>query len=570
LEDPAPTARRSRRLAGLGASVLQTLLCCMLLFAPSSLASNIQPLKPGLNVIKIGEVGLLAHELIFSVRTDVNVSADLGLVKNQMMQFKGFCDALTEHVKTQQQCTQLYTNTQLEADSLSSMLSQMYDGQRFSRAVPYQLMSSTGRFLWSKIPWGKLAIGATVAYQTHMNYKLENEIDEVKEHISRTTSLLANSSRVSYDSVKHELNTLVTQQNLLLLEEDLTKYAEASQALISEINVKHQRVGRIEPISELKTVVAKDNEVMLPPTLSVSELFSWQATRKRAINGLVEVIFTIPLIQRKMFTHMAVIRSPSASNVAMWREDNVNNIVQIAVCPTSKEFFLIDDTTYVGKGICYNVTRESLSSCHEEIIKNETDPKTCVKGPVPSPTLKVFPLGKDSGLAIVFKKEGRQVNVTCGDKTSSIKYPASLVHYEQCDIRADGIYIAGVRSGFSDLNLTSPEVNMTLDDEGEALSAFTDDPRLKKINAELDKELEDLQGMASHQSGPNLLTIIAIVAGLLVIVIFIIALAVWKVNSQQRRLPLPNARGSQPLGSWAAMYLKARNGEEDTINIELQ
>lgn len=546
-----PALRRSQRTKTRSQSLITSVLLCWLALVNSANGLFIQPLNPGVHLQYLGETYIKSFDLSFTVVTTTNLTEDLNAIDQHVKEFSTFCEEYevqnftTLHIY----CRNLEKEVEIEANQTKAMIQHNYNLQRPKRslvAVLGKLVSGSARRSYTLIPsevkrpkrWiGVVAKGllkyspeilmtAGIAYQAYENDKLQNEVEQLKLRTQKVTSLLNEKTDIEYQAMQEEMKQLVEQQRQIMLEGEIGEYANAIQLLVSNIQMKHQNIGNIRPLSELQDYVKQINSprpsFKIPENLTDEELFTFNPVEKGVKNDLVTMTFMIPMVKPHNFSIYALVSIPSfdGSYIAF---GNGKMVQQMGFDPSYRSYFDLE-TAGLDRGIVHTSINTTASPCIDAIVKKQMEAisQKCEERRVADVKTEVFSLGED--LAITLTKEPSTISVVCDKNESSRLWSyANLIDYKGCKLLAEEKEVTShmFRTTTTVINTEPESPQETISPPPIIIEDITDDPRVDTLSTQIQQQLSDWEFHDTLYSywieiGLFLLVIVLTITGIIV------------------------------------------------------
>jgi hypothetical protein len=153
-----------------------------------------------------------------------------------------------------------------------------------------------------------------IIYQGYENYKLENQIHEIKEKVRKVSSIMLNVTKLECNAVETGLDEIINHQRQILLEGQINDYAAGIQALIIGIEAKHRNIINIRPLDKLNEYVIainkKLNAFALPHLADETKIFTFHEIQKSLKEGMVNVCFDVPIVSSEPYIEYVVLLVP--------------------------------------------------------------------------------------------------------------------------------------------------------------------------------------------------------------------------------------------------------------------
>lgn len=147
--------------------------------------------------------------------------------------------------------------------------------------------------------------------------------------------------------------------------------------------------------------------------LSTEELFTQRPPKKIAVNNMVIIKFTVPLVQGEILDVKAIIAVPEQEADLAVLSGNGERVQIVALNLDQSKYFYINQADQVAEGVYENVSWLTTSKCMLQILSMSDNVNDCVKKSFPIEKTEIFALKPD--YAVVFKESSDNVSIRCSD-----------------------------------------------------------------------------------------------------------------------------------------------------------
>lgn len=186
-----PQPHRRARIRALKGNLLVTVLLCWLSIMKPVTTTNVFPLAAGIHLLKTRLVSINETDLSFTLRSGLNVTQEIGRIKDTMKEFNSVCEettALDEQIATY--CKQLAETLGQEASSMSKKLT---DVARKKRNVLAAVARSAGTAVVKAASKnaGSLIVAGYIFYQDYQIDNLNHKVGELNQKMKKLATIVA-------------------------------------------------------------------------------------------------------------------------------------------------------------------------------------------------------------------------------------------------------------------------------------------------------------------------------------------------------------------------------------------
>jgi Family of unknown function (DUF5641)/Integrase zinc binding domain len=412
--------RRSTRLQKMAIALLT-----ILTIITPAIGQIVQPFTEGTHIIDLGTAYLHTGNIEFRVNTGINVTRDIEELETINKNYAQTCLKLNE---VRNYCEQTHS-------IISRLIEKTIEtiGNRFNARSKRSYWAAIGRGLWSVTK----NVGIPAATGVGMVYQ-EARINELQQES---------------EMVKTELRHVMKRQQATQQQTALIAYADNAKFIIDSFHDKYENIIHHHPIGKLLEFMEKNYPQVATPDLP--NIFEYNMPKLTIIHHSLEIIYTIPTVERNTYDAKLLISVPDMS-------DNGTNF---------KYLLTRDNVTLTVTPLVANLydQQKNTSTCITQLLRNET--KACQHGKLSIKSLTLELMDK----FIIINKH-RNTSMMCHGDRTTINFTVFTITPENCSFEQSHNFIEVEVTlqdmENADINMTLPSTDDTFNDD--SLPALTD------------------------------------------------------------------------------------------------